>query len=324
MLPASGKVTMVTVTNTRRLEDRDIEPVLELMRLSLGESSLLARTPALFQWKHLDNPFGRSIALVAEEDDRIVGLRTFMRWDLQIPDGGLLKCVRAVDTATHPDYQRRGIFRRLTEEGVEIASAEGIDLVFNTPNELSKPGYLKMGWQEVGRIGAMVRPSLILLRPGPSSDSTTAEEYLREPIQVLDPRHGDRPARGARTPRSADYLQWRFASHPTARYYLAEADGAAAILRPNRRNGRSELVLADTFGNPGKAIGAAVRAKRSAYLATWFSSGSPEKAAAIRHGFVPIPGYRALTLVMRPLGELPLDLTMMRGWDLAVSDLELL
>lgn len=316
-------MTVVTVTNTRRLEDRDIEPVLELMRLSLGESSLLARTSALFRWKHLDNPFGRSIALVAEEDDRIVGLRTFMRWDLQVPEG-LLRCVRAVDTATHPDYQRRGIFRRLTEESVEIARAEGVDMVFNTPNALSKPGYLKMGWQEVGRIGAMVRPSLALLRTDSSSDDTTAEEYLREPTPVLDPCYGDRPARGARTPRSAEYLEWRFASHPTARYFFAGADGAAAILRPNRRNGRSELVLADTFGNPGKAIKAAVRAKRSAYLATWFSNGSPEKAAAIRHGFFPIPGHRALTLVMRPIREVPPNLTTMGGWDLAVSDLELL
>jgi len=315
---------MVTAANTRLMEDRDIEPVLELMRLSLGESSLLARTPALFRWKHLDNPFGRSIALVAEEDDRIVGLRTFMRWDLRMPDGALLRCVRAVDTATHPDYQRRGIFRRLTEEGIDIAHADGVDMIFNTPNALSKPGYLKMGWREVGRIGAMVRPSLALLRTDPSSDSPIAEEYLRDPAPIIDPRYGDRLARSARTPRSADYLEWRFASHPTARYFFAGSDGATAILRPNRRRGRSELVLADVFGSPGKAIGAAARAKRSAYLATWFSDGSPERAAALRHGFVPIPGHRALTLVMRPLRDVPPSLETMGGWDLAVSDLELL
>ena len=69
-----------------------------------------------------------------------------------------------MDTATHPDFQRRGIFSRLTEAAVEAARDDGVDLVFNTPNEKSGAGYLKMGWQEVGPIGVMVRPGIGMLR----------------------------------------------------------------------------------------------------------------------------------------------------------------
>ena len=36
--------------------------------------------------------------------------------------------------------------------------AEGVDFVFNTPNDKSRPGYLKMGWEEVGRVPITVRP----------------------------------------------------------------------------------------------------------------------------------------------------------------------
>ena len=65
--------------------------------------------------------------------------------------------VRAVDTATHPDYQGRGIFRLLTLAGVEAMTAEGVQFVFNTPNDQSRPGYLKMGWLRVGRPSTSVR-----------------------------------------------------------------------------------------------------------------------------------------------------------------------
>lgn len=313
---------MTTMTNTRILEDSDIDQVLDLMRLSLGETSLLQRTPDLFRWKHISNPFGRSIALVAEEAGRIVGLRTFMRWELDTPSGDRLRCVRAVDTATHPDFQRRGIFRRLTEEALEIAQDDRVDLVFNTPNSSSKPGYIKMGWSEVGRIGAMVRPSRFLLTRGVEGDSP--ELYLKQVAPIDVATLEDRRSDGLRTPRSKEYLSWRFASHPKARYLSATKDGATAVLRPHIRNGRREIVVADLFGDPANALDAALRVKRFAYMATWFNEGAPERGAAIRRWFLPVPGLAALSLVMKPLTDLPPSYQSLAAWDFAVSDLELL
>lgn len=314
---------MSTVTDTRALEESDLEEVLDLMRASLGEPPLLQRTQELFRWKHVDNPFGRSITLVAVEDGRIVGLRAFMRWDLSTSSGETLRCVRAVDTATHPEYQRRGIFRRLTEECVEVATADGIDMVFNTPNEKSKPGYLKMGWQEVGPIGALVRPSIHMLSKNPGQ-SLEPERYLRRPRPFGGQSLTDRQPRGLRTARRPDYLEWRFARHPSARYFVAEGENGSAVLRPNVRRGRPELVIADVFGNAGDGIATATHSARAAYLATWFSKGSPERASALRHGFVPVPGLAALTLVARPLRDLGDTLSTMDAWDVAVSDFELL
>lgn len=315
---------MATALTTRPLEGGDIEPVLELMRLALGEPPLLRRTPALFRWKHMDNPFGQSIALLAVEGDRVVGLRTFMRWELVTPNDEILQCIRAVDTATHPDHRRKGIFRRLTEEALEIAIAEGVDMVFNTPNSQSKPGYLKMGWLEVGAIGAMVRPSLALAGDGKGQDLADPNLFLTNPTPFGSFSAEDRSPLGLRTPRKPSYLEWRFASHPSARYYETSMDRGMAILRPNIRRGRRELVVAEAIGDPRSAMASAVRARGSAYLATWFSTGSPERRAAVRAGFVPLPGFTALTLVMRPLKELPDSYLESSAWDLAVGDLELL
>jgi hypothetical protein len=98
-----------------------------------------------------------------------------------------------------------------------------------------------------------------------------------------------------------------------------------AVVRPNVRGGRRELVLADVFGaRPAGAIRRAARRSRSAYLAAWFSAGTPERRAALRSGLVPVPGLNPLTLMARPLHDLDVDVFDMSNWDLAVSDLELL
>jgi GNAT superfamily N-acetyltransferase len=299
------------------------------MRLSLGESAVLQRTPDLFAWKHFDNPFGRSIILVAESGGAIVGLRAFMRWELETARGERLRCVRAVDTATHPDHQRRGIFRTLTLAAVEHAREDGVDMVFNTPNPRSGAGYLTMGWHQVGELGAMAAPGLrrpaaqapVGSLPNPDGWVAKARPLRHHPLGSVD----DRPARGLRTPRTPEYLAWRFSSHPTAAYLSIEAGESTAVVRPNVRGRWKELVLSDVYGSrPASAIRAAVGRNRAAYLATWFSEGSPERSAAVRSGVLPVPRVRTLTLVANPLRPIDARITSLTGWDLASSDLELL
>jgi GNAT superfamily N-acetyltransferase len=305
--------------------DSDLPEVLEVLRLSLGEPPGLNRTPALFAWKHFDNPFGRSLMLVAEEGGRIAGFRAFMRWDLATPTGANLRCVRAVDTATHPDFQRRGIFRLLTLAGIDLATEQGMDLIFNTPNEKSGAGYLTMGWQQIGTIGVMMRPGLGLLRgrrqagewePSPADPSMTAPDRTAV--------FSDRAPQGLRTPRSARYLHWRFESHPTGRYMLAASTGGVAIGRAHSRRGRRELVVSDLSGTGSPAAVARLRAAVAPdYTVGWFSTGAAERRWALRSGMVPVPGIKALTLMARPLRPLPVDLAW-TNWDLSLGDLELL
>ena len=307
-------------------EPSDLDGVLLLLKESLGETSLLRRTPEWFGWKHFDNPFGQSIMLVARTDHRIVGLRAFMRWDLVTPSGARLRCVRAVDTATHPDYQRRGIFRRLTESALEVARADGVDMVFNTPNPKSGAGYLKMGWHEIGHIGVMVAPKpLRLLQRRDVSQQPDLADLLAdaEPPGHIDVV--DRQPRGLRTPRDAGYLDWRFDGNPQATYLCVRIDGGTAVLRANVRNGRTELVVSDVFGPElRRSLGAARRRSRAEYLVTWFPKGSPERSAAVKAGFAPVPKVQALRLIALPLAALPIDVDRLHTWDFAMSDLELL
>lgn len=310
---------MTSSISVRTMGSKDLDEVLDVMRAALGEPPGLRRTADLWDWKHTDNPFGKSIALVAESEGRIAGVRAFMRWELLTPQGETVRCVRAVDTATHPDFHRRGIFRLLTETAVEEARADGVHLIFNTPNDRSGAGYLKMGWSPVGPIRVMVAPSYRLLVRG-RGDGALIDAPSGPPRRELQ----DREPLGLRTPRTPEYLGWRFGDHPSARYRSLERDGSAVILRENVRFDRPELVVSEILGPPqGRALKEARRRSRAGYLIGSFPRHTPEFRKALRAGMVPVPRVQAMQLVARPLVDIG-PVTELSAWDLTLGDLELL
>lgn len=210
-------------------------------------------------WKHRQNPFGVSPGWVALHDQRIIGYRTMLRWRFLRPDGRPLTAVRAVDTATDPDYQGLGIFRTLTLKAVAELTAAGNGLVFNTPNDKSRPGYLKMGWQVLRRVPVGVLPA------GPRAlarmlASRTPAQLWSEPTEVGLPATALQeselaqglleyaPRRGLRTDRDQAYLVWRTAFGPlNYRVLTVAADPAAGglIFRLRRRGAALEAAIVE-------------------------------------------------------------------------------
>ena len=317
---------MVDSLQIRSATRADTTQILDVMRTALGETPLLQRTPELFEWKHANSPFGPSIVLVAEAAGRIVGVRSLMRWELNSPDGSSYRCVRPVDTATHPEFARKGIFRRLTESALEVAREEGVNLVFNTPNPKSFAGYLTMGWHEVGWIGGYIRPRLGRAVPGDSEQLTTLAQGVPLATPYTPGNLVDRDPIGLRTPRTTRYLAWRFSQHPRARYgWISSSSGGGAVVRVSTRNGRSETVVSDLLGGGGvEAIRRVHRSSRARYVVTWFAPSTPELSAAVSGGMFKVPGLKALRLIALPLTQLDVDVTDLRSWDFATSDIELL
>jgi GNAT superfamily N-acetyltransferase len=193
----------------------DTLQIVELLKRSLGES-LMPKTEAFWRWKHHENPFGKSPVLLAFEGELLVGVRAFMRWEWQ-DRNKIYKAVRAVDTATHPDYQGRGIFRMLTQQLVVVCQSEGINFIFNTPNEGSRPGYLKMGWRSLGRLPVFLRPHFSFMKKRKEFDNKYSFNSSKA-IQLLEdaPRVGsDRLS----THQSFSYLNWRYRMNPHVQYY---------------------------------------------------------------------------------------------------------
>ncbi len=242
--------------DVRRLDDDDLDEVLDLLRLALGWE-LTPRFRRYFEWKHRRSPFGASPGWVAVDGEQIVGVRLFQRWELvrgpTAAGATGVRAVRAVDTATHPEHQGRGIFRTLTMAAVDELTAEGVGFVFNTPNAKSMPGYLKMGWVVGGRLPVGILPaprprSILRLR----SARTGAERWpldtpVGEPATFTD----DLPAISGDgrlgVTRTAEYLTWRYGWDELG-YRRSRIDGADLVWRLRRRGDATELTLSDSFG----------------------------------------------------------------------------
>ena len=233
----------------------ELDAVVALAGQALGWDQE-APNRALFEWKHRANPFGPTRLWVADDDGELVGLRALMRWAFDRPDGRLVRAVRPVDTATHPDHQGRGIFRRLTEHAVEAERADGVGFVFNTPNDQSRPGYLKMGWQLAGRVRTYARPLHAAAPLRMARSRTPADKWSLpatdggDPVELLTDdyvAHLEHPSEnGLVTQRSAPFLRWRYGLAELA-YRVLDADDAAVIYRRRRRGPATELVVADVL-----------------------------------------------------------------------------
>ena len=332
----------------RRMTAQDLPAVLELMEECLAGGPTGARSPALFQWKHEQNPFGSSSVFVAEADGMIVGLRCLMRWEFGLR-GTTVHAARAVDTATRSAYRGQGIFRELTKLALEDVG-DRATFVFNTPNANSLPANLRLGWEPVANIPVHVAPVRLLrflrgLRsvnePTTSFGDDSAACSLPAAAEVLD--HvpdldalladiavADQASGALHTRRTNGYLRWRYVQPPGLDYRaIALHDGGQlrglAIGRLRRRGSLRELTLSELMVRPGDTTGARRllgRARRSGvdHVATHFPAGSPGRRMAAMSGFVRAP--MGMTMVTRILGDSPVDPRRPGNWRLSIGDLE--
>jgi Acetyltransferase (GNAT) domain len=314
----------------------DDDAVLALLHDALGWVPD-ADHASFFSWKHRDNVFGPSPAWVGLDDKTgdVVAYRTFMRWEFVV-DGEVVRAVRAVDTATHSSQRGKGWFTRLTMHALEELRGDGVGFVFNTPNDASRPGYLKMGWLPVGKVPVAVRPRsprslLRTARARTAADKWSLATGGGEPAaDVLSDGAGVDalldslpPVRqGVATRRSPSYLAWRYGFGPLHyRVVLAGADvtDGLAVFRLRRRGEALEAAVCELLVPGGDAA-----ARRHLLAQVGRLSGADHALVVADHrrrsGAVPVPGLGP-QLVWRDVcrsGPPPLP-----SWRLTLGDVEL-
>jgi GNAT superfamily N-acetyltransferase len=321
--------------DVREMHDDDLPAVLALLADAMSRDSGDERFEALYRWKHEENAFGRSPAWVALDGERIAGIRVFMRWEFTLGDR-VLRAVRAVDTATHPDYQGRGIFRTLTMHALDAVTRDGVDFVFNTPNDQSRPGYLKMGWEVVGKLPVAVRARSPLALGRMVASRVPAERWS-EPscageaaADVLADDDGVRAllaslprSQRLRTHLGPAFLRWRYGT-PLLGYRAVVAPsgvtGGMVLLRVRRRGAAREAVFCETLV-PGGDRAAARRlvddAMRQVAADYALRLGGPALGA---DRFVRMPGQGPVLTRRAAATVAPADLAT---WDLTLGDVEL-
>lgn len=318
----------------RELAPADGPEVVRLLSTTLGWTAD-ARHERLFDWKHRCNPFGPSLAWVAVVDGRIVGLRAFLRWELLWRDRVVL-AARAVDTATHPDHRGAGVFSRLTRHGLAALERAGIEFVFNTPNDQSRPGYLKMGWEEVGRAPLQVRVASVASLRAVTRARVPAElwsvaagagrpaaDVLGDAPALDDLLASQPPSAGLATRRTPAFLRWRYGGLDELAY-RAVCDGAGpaggvALFRLRRRGPAVEAMIGDVLAPGGDRRRAASLARlvaRTSGADYAVAAGAPRLG-----GFLPLP-RQGPVVTWKAVAAAPLR-PPIRSWGLSLGDIEL-
>jgi GNAT superfamily N-acetyltransferase len=314
----------------RSARPEDESAVIDLLRASLGWRPE-DPNEEFFRWKHHDNAFGPSPAWVALHDGRVVGYRTYLRWRFLDDAGKQVRAVRAVDTATDPAYQGIGIFRTLTLRSVAELTLAGDAIVFNTPNDQSRPGYLKMGWSVARRLPVGVLPAgpravaqMVSSRvPAdlwsiPTDAGLDAAEALADPtVAAALLQHA--PTRGFRTDRTPDFLAWRTSLSPLAYRVLLASDGdpseGGLVFRLRRRGDAVEAAVIEQLV-PNRLTGARLVRRMLKESGADYAIGLRTGASA---GLLPLPGQGPL-LTTRPLAGSP---PPAGDWALTLGDVEL-
>ncbi|MES2587398.1 MAG: GNAT family N-acetyltransferase [Bacteroidota bacterium] len=104
----------------------------------------LNRSIDVFYWEFHNCPFGKSIYVIAEDGNKIVGTNCVIPIDLVCSDNSIIKSGKSEDTLVDPDYRGQNIFNNIYDFLFEKCKENGIKVIWGyTP---AKKPFLKLGF----------------------------------------------------------------------------------------------------------------------------------------------------------------------------------
>jgi GNAT superfamily N-acetyltransferase len=261
--------------------ERDFASFVDLSRAIYGDKAVTDE--AMFRWlfeKNIYNPRGSHFFHVAKDGDRVVASDCLMPVPIQI-EGKHYLAAWSIKTMTHPDYQRQGIFRAMTEHNIARARELGIDVILGFANSNSYPGYKKFGWDVLVERRAVIRPLDIKgslakrkgLAPLAGMGNALYKSLDRRRLAALAAKVGDyhteictdapltseemwsrmRAAVPVLVQRDPRYIDWRYNQRPGHDYKFALArdrdkEEAMLVFRHNHTN--DSCIIIDYVGAP--------------------------------------------------------------------------
>jgi len=242
----------------REYSEKDIEQIVDLNQrvFSQQEHFNIKRDEKWFRWKNIDSPFGKSIVIVAEnEDGEIAGSRVFWPWKFKIRTSEVL-AYQAIDAVVDPKYQGKGLFYTMTVETLKIALNNEATFIFNFSNKNSLPKNLSFGWSFVSKLiwyVKIINPLYVFNMSRKVENMHQLGDYkLAE--RTIDKMKFRTNFDGYIKPlRSLDFVRWRYLNHPSFTYGVVNfTDGRStiwAIFSVNSLGKYREMFVVDIFGD---------------------------------------------------------------------------
>jgi len=241
----------------REHSEKDIEQIVDLNQriFSQQEHFDIKRDEKWFRWKNIDSPFGKSIVIVAEnEDGEIVGSRVFWPWKFRIRTSEVF-AYQPIDAVIDPKYQGRGLFYTMTVETLDIALNNEATFIFNFSNKNSLPRNLSFGWSFVSKLiwyVKIINPSYVFNMSRKAENIHQFGDYKLtedaiEKIMFITSFGGY-----IKAARSLDFVRWRYLNHPFFTYgvvnFTNERSTIWTIFLVNSLGKYRKMFVVDIFG----------------------------------------------------------------------------
>lgn len=265
---------MIENLKIRPYQEGDEKGILTLMNAVYGQWHGLN----YWRWKYKENPLGffPNWIWMAESNGKIVGHYTVIPVRMKIGNKYIL-AAQSVDTATHPDYRRQGIFENLAKNVYAEAYRDGVRLIYgfaNSPRRVTSEAgasyeglHKKLEWTHLCFMtrmlkglgyskptgsGIVTRMGAALLRFVTKTPSLGGTEDIEiEKIDKFDngiDLFWEKVSRGGQvmTKRDSAYLNWRI-NDADSEYVIIEAKKGGevqgyVILKLDREMGTGAIV----------------------------------------------------------------------------------
>ncbi|RZT41348.1 GNAT family N-acetyltransferase [Cupriavidus agavae] len=126
----------------------------ELFRASFPDAGHLNET--YLKWLYSENPSGKVVGFDAYAEGRLAAHYVTVPADVFI-QGVRQRGLLSLNTATHPDFQGKGLFTELARRTYERGAELGFNFVYGVANANSTPGFIrKLGFQLVRPLDAKI------------------------------------------------------------------------------------------------------------------------------------------------------------------------
>lgn len=283
----------------REFRDGDQHAILEMFERVFHRTMSLS----YWEWRFRNCPYGPSVIRLAWHGDSLVGHYAVATSRLAIR-GAEVPAVLSMTTMTDSRYLHLGIMQRLGEEAYEECRGRGIMAVYGFPNHNSFPGFIKrLGWRDMGRVYQHTTEAHRL--SGGMPPGIELVEEFPEDVGSLHERR--RRSFAVTTPRTREFLQWRFVDEPLNDYPIlvlranGELRGCAVLKLYDAPDGTRGHIVDMLTTEDEQAVEALLRGAAAHLLSlgaqtvSLWSVGDPSLEAALDGlGFGELDGTEAI------------------------------
>lgn len=283
------------------IDDGFIPSFLEGMSIAHDEP---AHDEQWFRWKFEQSPYGKAILACAFDDDCVAGCVAYGKGKFRY-QGKEFDCALSYETFVHPNYQGKGLFKKLIDLAEKEAQRQRISFLYNFPNTNSLTGFMHMGWicrNDVQQYKIRItRPFHLLSHLLDLKKSFVPNQSNLDKIksEVLDDICVGQCNSQVITPVwTSDYLKWRFFTYPNRTYFVINDDEVFSIamvgMRGRLKDAHVLYVVSKTEDKPtNRCMASVLRKIRKSVKPDLisYSDSLGDDALSRLSGFIKVPSH---------------------------------